>query len=316
MAKVCIIGAGSWGSALASTIADKTGSAIIIGRHQAICEEINNFHTNNSYLSGVQLHNKVRATTEFNEAINCDYIVIAVPSRSFSEVITKLQILNLRNVGIIIATKGLLNNTLFSDNINFVSNVAVISGPNFASDVAFKSKTLITVASKDLQFAHKASIIFPEYILLECTDDIVAVQVFGFMKNIIAIMCGLLKGLGYSGNTIASIVGLGSYEIHLLSSALGSKNTCPAGSVGDLFLTCLSEASRNFRFGLGLSKDEVNNNANYLVEGVGVLNAVLEISHRLGIVLHTSNALAEIIKNPAQAKTVLDILFKNYQIIY
>lgn len=285
---ILIIGAGSWGSALACQVARSNARVTLLSRNQKIVDEILTYHTNSKYLGNAKLPDNIFPTCNIDLS-GQEIIIIAVPSHAFNEVLNLLKSASLSSSTVLlIATKGLSGDPtqLISNKIKtlFTNPIAFIAGPNFANEVANNLLTYANIASEDIDLAKNLSIdlMTPNFII-NPIDDIITIQIAGCIKNIIAIKSGIYEASGYKENAKAGLITEGLREISTLSKALGGKHDSliePA-VIGDLILTCYSQTSRNTKFGYELAlnnnKIEFLQNYPYLVEGVHSTKLILDL---------------------------------------
>lgn len=276
----CVIGSGSWGTALACMVARSSGGCLLYSIEQKVADEINKQQKNSRYLGDVILPGGVFATTDFSEIVNYKTIIIAVPSFAFADTLDKLKEHNLPNSAtLLVATKGMCENPLqfFSERIEMIlpNSYGFISGPNFAKEVAEGRFAAITISSKDLGLAQKYAKIFAiDNLETSVSDDVITVQIASLVKNIIAIKSGMMEAEGQGENARAWLISMALKEISIIANTLGGKAeslSLPA-VVGDLVLTSYSKTSRNTKFGFNFHKNgyekEYLKNYPILVEGV------------------------------------------------
>lgn len=275
-----VIGGGSWGTALACLVARATNNVGLYVIENNAVNEINNKHQNTKYLGDLILPSGIKATSNIQDIIEADVIVLAIPSYAFESMLQQLKEAGLRKDTILlIATKGLCKNPsqLFSEKIEQeLDNIyAFISGPNFAKEVAEDKFTSVTISSNNLSVAKQiASILETDKLDVTISNDIITVQIASIVKNIVAIKSGIMQADGFGENAKAWLISKGLQEIAMISEKLGGKpeTLCMPAVVGDLLLTCYSVTSRNTKFGYefhqsNYSKDFLDNYP-ILVEGV------------------------------------------------
>ena len=295
--KIAVLGAGSWGTALAILAARNNCQTLLWGHSPEHISSLRKAKQNQRYLPEVILPESLRVTSEIAEAASCcNLLLIAVPSHAFKDTLIKLRPFLSKDTKIAWATKGfntedgfLLHKTV--ENI-LGSDIpaAVLSGPTFATEVAANLPTAITVASADVAFAEQLATIMrnPGFRVYTSTD-IIGVQVGGAVKNVLAIAAGIADGLGFGANTRAALITRGLTEIQRLGLALGGKNESFAGlsGLGDLILTCTDNQSRNRRFGLaigqGKSKESAIDTINQEIEGIATAEKTYLIAKEIGV---------------------------------
>jgi glycerol-3-phosphate dehydrogenase (NAD(P)+) len=281
--KISVIGAGAFGTAMAVTAA-RAGNDVLVWAHDPeVAETIQRTQANPDYLPGVEMGERIRATSDLAEAAAfSDTLFMLVPSHYYREVLTNLRVHTGRPVKVISGTKGIENETL--DRMSDVSCAvlgedlaafAALSGPTFAIETALGSPTVAVIASKTIGFAQEVQQVLSSPVFrLYYSEDVTGVELAGSLKNVIAIGAGVLEGLGFGSNTNAALITRGLREMTRLGMALGGKLETFAGlaGMGDLVLTCTGALSRNRSVGVmlgqGMSLDEILRDAKYVAEGV------------------------------------------------
>ncbi len=260
--KIAVLGAGSWGTALGTLLA-RHGHDISLWGHQD--EEISRLiqdGENKQYLPGIPFPEHLTPTSNLAESIaGADEILVVVPSHAFASVLQQIQALTPELQSLSWATKGLepAHRRLMSEVAREVfpsADIAVLSGPTFAMEVARGLPTAITVASSSPAHAARlADYLHGDTFRAYTSDDIIGVQVGGAAKNVMAIAAGMSDGLGFGANARAALITRGLAEITRLGLALGGKHDTFMGlaGLGDLVLTCTDDQSRNRRMGLALA---------------------------------------------------------------
>ncbi len=293
--KIAIIGAGKWGKALYHAYS-QNNDVVISSRN---VKEIENFVT-------------------IQEALKCQYLVIAVPAQSVREWLEEYFVDYGQNI--LVAAKGIETSTgAFLNEVygNYVSEdrLAFISGPSFAAEVQKSLPTALKISSKNKTLAQAYADALPKFIKGYVSDDVVGAEVSGAYKNVIAIAGGVCDGLGLGNNARAALISRGLVEMTRFGEAFGAKRETflSLGGAGDLFLTASSTLSRNYRVGLGLAKgqnmDEILNDLAEVAEGVPTAKALHKIARDKGIYLPIAAevyAMIEEGKDPLQS--VKDLL--------
>jgi glycerol-3-phosphate dehydrogenase (NAD(P)+) len=313
--KILVIGSGAWGTALASLLAKQNSVVNLLTRNQLTLNEINNSHSNDKYLPKIKLPKNIFAINEFNG--DWDFVFIALPSNNISEIFLQISKIKFKeNCCFVICSKGLIEDSLefFSNAFERIighKNYAILSGPNFAIEVAQDLPTISTIACLDLLIYKKIiSIIDNSNFKIKYCDAIECVELCAVMKNIIAIGCGLIEGLNLGNNAKSALVLQGIYEIRQLCLALKIKEDLfsPAG-FGDIFLTCSSTKSRNFSLGLLLANNQqIPQDKTF--EGLNGLNIILKLSKKLELKLDLCEILFKIANKEMIREKYLDLLIK------
>ncbi|KTD40913.1 NAD(P)H-dependent glycerol-3-phosphate dehydrogenase [Legionella parisiensis] len=275
---IAILGAGSWGTAVAIHLAQAGHRVLLWGhdpQHVALMKEKK---TNSRYLPGIDFPKTLEPTAHFEQCIDeASYLIIAVPSHAFATIITKIK--NAPR-GLTWLTKGIdpqshqLLSNLVSQTFGSTFPQAIISGPSFAKEVANFLPTAVTLASNDSEYQKEIrELLHHNNLRVYLSDDLIGVQICGAIKNVLAIGCGISDGLGYGANAKAALITRGLAEMERLGLALGARAETFLGlaGVGDLVLTCTDDQSRNRRFGLLLGKNisipEAEKQIGQVVEG-------------------------------------------------
>ncbi len=259
---ISVIGTGAWGTALAQTTASNGLGVTLWARRVEVAEEINQNHTNKARLPDVTLDKRIRATTDIQDTMKNDIILMVTPAQSMRSVLEQMKPHIRAEHALVLCSKGIEQNSLLlmSEVVEEIlpkAKTAILSGPNFAKEIAMGKPAAATLASTDEHLAETlqnvlASTYFRPYV----ATDIIGTQVAGALKNVIAIACGIAKGLDLGENARASLVTRGLAEITRLGVAMGAQAETFLGQsgVGDMMLTCSSEQSRNFSLGLSLGQ--------------------------------------------------------------
>lgn len=313
---ISVIGAGSWGTAVANLLAEKGYKVKLWARDQQLANDINRRHRNPHYLKDIQLEDGVKAVNELADALrHTEVIILAVPSHAMREIITGIKEVMKNDPLIVSLTKGLETTTLMrmSEVINQVipdrsGNVGVLSGPNHAEEVSRHIPSATVISSRYPQTAARLQEMFmTPYFRVYTNADIIGVELGAAIKNVIAIAAGISDGLGYGDNTKASLMTRGLTEMTRLGIAAGAKNLTFAGlsGVGDLIATCTSRHSRNRAVGERLAKGatlaEIARETTMIAEGINTCAGVNKLAKQYGIEMPISSAVFEVIyknKNP------------------
>jgi len=311
MEKIAVVGAGSWGTTVAS-LAGRSVDTVLWARRESLASAINSTSRNPDYLPDLELPALLNATPDLEAAVtDADVVVMAVPSHGFRDVFSIVAGTVDASTPILSLTKGIEQGSLatMTEVVNQVdakhemSRVGVLTGPNLASEVAAGQPTAAVVAMADQETAIALQEVFvgPTF-RVYTNDDVVGCELGGALKNVMAIAAGMSDGLGYGDNTRATLITRALAELTRLGVALGGRPETFAGlaGMGDLIATCISTASRNHRVGFGLATgktlDQVITEMKMVAEGVKTTRAVLDlaemnkvempIAHHVGQVLY------------------------------
>jgi glycerol-3-phosphate dehydrogenase (NAD(P)+) len=322
--KAAVLGAGSWGTALAIRLAKNNHDVTVWAREKEKAELINSTHENSEYLPDIKIPDSIVFTADFKEAVSqSKFIVMAVPTHSVRQVSKDLA--GLVNGQIIInVAKGIENGTLqtMSQVIKSElpdSKVVVLYGPSHAEEVSRDIPTTIVSASDDISAAKTVQDLFMSpFFRVYTNNDVMGVEIAGSIKNVIALCAGISDGLGFGDNTKAALMTRGLAEIARLGIAMGADPLTFAGlsGVGDLIVTCTSMHSRNRRCGIligqGKTLEEAQEEVHMVVEGVRTTRSAYELSKKLEVEMPITEQAYEILfnnKNPREA--VFDLMVRD-----
>ena len=293
--RVTVLGAGSWGTTVAS-VAARNSDTLIWARRSETVEQINHEHRNDAYLKGLTLHRKLRATASLEEAMqDCDVLVVGVPSHSFRETLKAVAPLIRPWVPVISLAKGLEQGS--QRRMTQVINeelpghpAGLLAGPNIAREVLQGMAAATVIAMADEQVARSLQPLFSSSLFRVYTNtDVIGCELGGPLKNVIAISAGMADGLGVGENTRALVITRGLAEIARLGVALGGRPETFAGltGLGDLLTTCMSPLSRNRQVGVqfaqGKTTAEIVASMNMVAEGIKTSSVVMELARQYGL---------------------------------
>lgn len=293
--RMAVVGAGSWGTTVASLAAENTPT-VLWARRQDVADAINRDHRNPAYLGDRDLSTSLRASVSLEETVaGADVVVMAVPSQGFRDVLTEAAAHVRPWVPVVSLSKGLEQGSLLR--MSEVANevlpghpVAVLTGPNLAGEIASGQPAASVVAIDDAVIATALQGIFSRPTFRVYTNsDVVGCELAGVVKNVIAIASGIATGMGFGDNTRATLVTRGLAEMTRLALQLGGSLESLAGlaGMGDLIATCSSTSSRNTTVGLRLGRgeklDDIIASTTQVAEGVRSSRAVLDLARRHGV---------------------------------
>lgn len=312
MRRMAIVGAGSWGTALAIALAPKTENLHLWVREHQIADSINQKRRNLSYLPEFAIPANVQAFTDYEDCLHgAEMVVLAPPSHAMRRLILYALPWLREDAILVSATKGLEENThlRMSQVVRevtaaaFAPRLAVLSGPSFAREVAAGEPAALVVASEDAEVARAVQAgLSGNPLRLYTNDDPVGVEYGASLKNVIAIAAGVCAGLGLGSNPRAALISRGLAEITRLAVALGGKPQTLAGlaGLGDLVLTCTGELSRNRSLGMELAKGrplgDILQGMSMVAEGVNTTFAALELAHAAGVEMPITAQMAQVLK--------------------
>jgi len=291
---VLVLGAGSWGTALAIQLCRSGGPVTLWGHEPEHIADLARDGVNARYLPDIPLPASLQTSSDLAACVEgARDILVAVPSHAFRAVLDDMQPLLQADARLIWATKGLesgsgkLLHEVAADVLGDTIPTAVVSGPTFAREVAEGLPTAVTVASADASFASDmAARLHSSTFRAYTSDDVIGVEVGGAVKNVLAIAAGIADGLGFGANARTALVTRGLAEVMRLAEVLGGRHDTLMGlaGLGDLVLTCTDNQSRNRRLGLALGRGSSLEQAlagiDQVVEGVQTAREVFELSQR------------------------------------
>jgi len=294
---ICIIGAGSWGTALAIQFARAGRPTRLWCRDAAQLASMQQERINIRYLPDAHFPASLQVEATLEAALtNCRDVLISVPSHSLRKVLLSIKPYMHSNMRVAWATKGFestsgkLPHQVAAEVLGDTTPVAVLSGPTFAREVGAGLPTALTVAASDAQFAiDLATSISSDHFRAYTSTDLVGVEVGGAVKNVLAIGAAISDGLGFGANTRIALITRGLAEMVRLGVALGAQKETFIGlaGLGDLVLTCTDNQSRNRRFGLafaaGISAEQAQQDIGQVVEGIDAAKAVMQVATQQGV---------------------------------
>jgi len=291
---ISVLGAGSWGTALAILLAHNGHDALLWGHHPKHIAAIEKSRCNDRYLPGIAVPKSLKLNADLDACVqNRDVVLLAIPSHAFRTLLMRIEPFLSPATAIVWATKGFDANTgqllheVAADILDNRWPTAVLSGPTFAREVAANRPTALTIASPEPKLAATlAAMLHNPHFRAYTGDDIIGVEVGGAVKNVLAIATGVADGLGFGANTRAALVTRGLAEMMRLGRALGGNKETFMGlaGLGDLVLTCTDDQSRNRRIGLGLGRGkglrETVERIGQEIEGIPAARVVHRLAQR------------------------------------
>jgi len=309
--KVAVIGAGSWGTALALVAARNHPEVSLWAREPEVAREVNRSRRNPFYLSEFDLPLNIRATTVVEEAVHkATFAILVVPSHAMREMTQRLRP-HLRDEMVLVsAAKGVENDSLMRmeevvcDVLRgkFEPRYVALSGPSFSLEVAKGDPTAVVAASRDREASEmiQHSLSSGSFRIYTNTD-VLGVECGGAIKNVVAIAAGVVRGLGFGTNAVAAIITRGLAEMTRLAMAQGARAETMAGlaGLGDLVLTCTGELSRNRRVGIELGRgrklSEILGEMREVAEGVKTTRSIYELGRRSNIEMPITASIYELL---------------------
>lgn len=317
--QAAVLGAGSWGTALAIHLGQVGHDVTLWGRDRHLLEEAAARRANPTYLPDLLFPPLVRPTPSLEDALaGARYVIVAVPSHGLRTVLHDAVPFIAPDAILVSATKGLETETLqrmsevICEETDRRHPVVVLSGPSFAAEVARQLPTALVAASSD---AHAVAAVQDEFrgrlFRLYGSDDVVGVEIGAALKNIIAIAAGVVESLNLGHNAMSALVTRGLAEITRLACAMGGRRETMSGlsGLGDLVLTCTGSLSRNRHVGIELGQgralDEILAGMRMVAEGVRTTSAALALGRRHGVELPIASQMAEVLDGRKTPKTAV-----------
>jgi glycerol-3-phosphate dehydrogenase (NAD(P)+) len=313
-ASVAVIGAGAWGTALAQSLASDGREVLLWALEPELVGEINVAHTNSMFLPSARLAETIRATGEVGEAADCDVLFLVTPAQHLARVMAGFASFPR---DLVVCAKGIEagSGRLMSEVARDAapqSDIAVLSGPTFAHEVAAGMPTAVTLAcgGGEAQWERLSAVIARPHFRPYYSSDVIGAEIGGAVKNVLAIACGVVDGLGLGQNARAALIARGYAEMMRFGEARGAERDTLAGlcGLGDLVLTCTSTSSRNFSLGKALgegrSAAELMSDRRTVAEGAFTAPVLVELAARHGVAMPIVGAVYSLLQG-APARTVV-----------
>jgi len=330
--KAAVLGAGSWGTALASLLAGNGHETVLWSRGKEVAAAVNARHENPVYLPGLKLNENLKATSDAEQALaGASLVVAVVPSHAMRETMTAVAPWIEDDAVVVSASKGIEDESCATmtvviaeclaaqrqgDGNTVMPRVGVLSGPSFATEVAAGMPTVVVAAAADQETAESIQHNFASLNLrVYSSTDVIGVEVGGVVKNVIAIATGAGDGLGLGHNARAATITRALAETQRLAAALGARPETLSGlsGLGDLVLTCTGDLSRNRQLGLRIGRGEdveqILGSMRMVVEGVRNTRSVKMLADRHGVEMPIVETCYEVLYNGmAPAQALLELL--------
>lgn len=317
-AAIGVLGAGAWGTALAQMLASDGRDVLIWAMEPELVEEINTRRTNSLYLPSAALAPTITATGDLADLADCAAALVVTPAQHLGKVLGAMprhpRDLVLCSKGIEAGTGRLMNQV--ARNAAPGSDIAILSGPTFAHEVAAGMPTAVTLACSggEDQWQRLSPIIARPQFRPYYSDDVIGAEVGGAVKNVLAIACGVVDGLGLGQNARASLIARGYAEMLRFGEALGADRDTLAGlcGLGDLVLTCSSTSSRNFSLGKalgeGMAADSLMADRRTVAEGAHTAPVLVELAARHGVAMPIVGAVYKLLGGAVAERVVAQLL--------
>ncbi len=313
MQNISVLGAGHWGLALASVLASNSNNVLVYARD---INKVNDLNINHKsvYIKDYTFSDNIKATEDLEEAINySDIIVIALPVVSIVDTL-KPYLTKYSNKTYVFTSKGLYKGETMSNLFNSINpnlNLAVLSGPSFSNEVIEKKFTAVTIASSNLEIAKSLQNLFSnEYFRVYTLSDVIGVEICGAIKNVFAIICGMVDGAKMGSNTKNAMITRGLAEMKRLISYYGGKIDTLYGlaGIGDIMLTCNSLESRNYSYGYSYVTGD-KSSASGVVEGLNTVKEIHALCNKINIEMPITNALYQVLfENKEIKSTAIELM--------
>jgi glycerol-3-phosphate dehydrogenase (NAD(P)+) len=318
-----VLGAGAWGTALANLAATNGGRVALWARDPAQAEAIARERENRRHLPDVRLAASIKPVSDIACVADADLVLAAVPTQAFRDVARAARPFAQAGVPWVICAKGIergskrfLDDVLDEELPDAIP--AILSGPSFAADVARGLPTAVTVAAREESVAQEIAqrLATPSFRLYRSTD-IRGVEIGGSAKNVLAIACGIAKGAGLGASAGAAVIARGFAELMRFGAALHARPETLMGlsGLGDVVLSCSSEQSRNFSYGLALGRGQTAQTAahGHLVEGAFTAPVLVELARDAGVEMPISECVARVIAGELQIAGAIEALLQRPQ---
>jgi glycerol-3-phosphate dehydrogenase (NAD(P)+) len=315
--RLAVLGAGSWGTALAIALAPRFEQIGLWARDRERAREIEELRENRRYLAGFRLHEEVAVSNDLRETLaGADAAISVVPSRYLRGVMEAAAPHIRRGTPVVSATKGIEEETLcrMSEVVGQAARarVAVMSGPTFAKEIAAGEPAAVVIASEETELAEEIQRAFATPALrFYASRDVAGVEVGAALKNVIALGAGICRGLGLGSNSVAALVTRGLAEITRLAIAMGGEARTLSGlaGLGDLVLTATGDLSRNRSVGMELGRgrklDEILSQMTMVAEGVSTCGAARQLGILHGVDLPIIGKMYEVLYEAKEPRTAI-----------
>lgn len=320
---ITVLGAGSWGTALALLLARNAHNVTLWGRNAEHMHNMAQQRCNPYFLADFAFPDNLAVTANLESAVrSADLILIAIPSEAFRELLKTIQPYLKISTHLIYATKGLesgsnkLLHQVIQEELGTGINTALLTGPSFAKDVAANLPTAVVIAANNQDYANNLIKLFanktfrPYY-----THDVIGAEIGGAVKNVMAIGAGISDGLGFGANARAALITRGLHEMTQLGLALGAQRETFMGlsGLGDLVLTCTDNLSRNRRFGLALGQgksiDVALKEIGQVVEGAINAQQIHELAQQYHIDMPLTEQVFKVLQGDSAPRQAVEALF-------
>ncbi|MGN6591023.1 MAG: NAD(P)H-dependent glycerol-3-phosphate dehydrogenase [Sphingomicrobium sp.] len=312
-----VVGGGAWGTALAQVASAGGQQTMLWALEPDVVLAVNAHHENSAYLAGVPLNPAIRATSDLSDLQTCDAWLVVTPAQHMRSVLDQAPDFD---KPLVLCAKGIEEHSgellhTVAKHVCPRAEIAVLSGPAFAREVAQGLPTAVTLAANDAGLAERlrdrlAQPTFRIYV----SDDVAGAEIGGAVKNVLAIACGVVEGKGLGQNARAALIGRGFAEMTRFGQAFGARRETLAGlsGLGDLVLTCTSTSSRNYSLGVGLGQDraaaDLLSDRRTVAEGAFTAPVLARLAREKGVDMPIVEAVDALVAGRANVEQVLDAL--------
>jgi glycerol-3-phosphate dehydrogenase (NAD(P)+) len=319
MAKIGVIGAGAWGTALAQTIAGEEEREVLLwAREPAVVESVNTLHENTLFLPRIKLNKAITAVNSLSGIVDCDVLLIVTPAQHVRETLVALKGELAKGVPAVLCAKGIEMKTglllsQVADEEAPTATLGVLTGPTFANEIAAGLPSAVTIAARDKDIAERIrDIVSSRYLRCYISDDLLGAQIGGAVKNVIAIAAGIVAGKKLGDSARAALITRGLTEMGRLASAMGAKRETLMGmcGVGDLVLTASSMQSRNYSLGVQLGEgrilSDILRERQSVTEGVYTAAAIKTLSQKNAVDMPICDAVNRFLNEGAVLGDIIE----------
>ena len=316
-----VMGGGAWGTTVAKLLSDKNSNVLLWAKETQVKKDIEKTRINKTYLNKIKLNKSLKITNQLEDLSELDILFVVIPTQYIQATLKPLKRIIKRNCILVNCAKGIdiKSTSLISEVINKTlpsNRLAIMSGPNFALEIALGKPTATLIATQKISDAkYIANLISSKTFRPYLSNDIIGAQICGAMKNVYAIGCGIIVGKNFGENAVASVIARSFAEIKSVGKKLGAQPETLSGlsGLGDLFLTCSSKKSRNFSLGFDLAKgkklENLLRNKKTIAEGAYTVKAIKKLGKKLKLSLPLNDAIYKILyQNKNINNTISELL--------
>ena len=316
-----VMGGGAWGTTVAKLLSDKNSNVLLWAKETQVKKDIEKTKINKTYLNKIKLNKSLKITNHLEDLSELDILFVVIPTQYIQATLKPLKRIIKRNCILVNCAKGIdiKSTSLISEVINKTlpsNRLAIMSGPNFALEIALGKPTATLIAAQKISDAkYIANLISSKTFRPYLSNDIIGAQICGAMKNVYAIGCGIIVGKNFGENAVASVIARSFAEIKSVGKKLGAQPETLSGlsGLGDLFLTCSSKKSRNFSLGFDLAKgkklENLLRNKKTIAEGAYTVKAIKKLGKKLKLSLPLNDAIYKILyQNKNINNTISELL--------